>query len=323
MSASLHVHIRAIRYEARGILSYELRPPPEQGGAELPPFTAGAHVDVHLRDGMVRSYSLLNDDAERGRYVIAVNKDPAGRGGSRYMHEALKVGDSLAISAPRNHFELDEGARHSVMIAGGIGITPLWSMVQKLERLGRSWELHYSARTRQHAALLDRLEQLPPAARRRVHVNFDHEPGARMLDLAAIVSAAAPDAHFYCCGPAGMLRAFEDATASRDAGFVHLEHFGADAAPASARGGFTVHLARSGRDVPVPEGSSILDALLGAGVDVGHSCLEGVCGSCEVAVLDGVPEHRDLVLTRAEKASNRSIMVCCSGCQGERLVLDL
>lgn len=323
MSASIQVQIRAIRYEAQGILSYELRPPPGSEGAELPPFTAGAHVDVHLRDGMVRSYSLLNDDAERGRYVIAVNKDPNGRGGSRYMHEALKAGDSLAISAPRNNFALDEEGRHSIMIAGGIGITPLWSMVQKLERLERSWELHYSARTRQHAALLDRLEQLRPDARRRVHVNFDHEPGARMLDLAAIVSASAPDAHFYCCGPTGMLKAFEEATASRDARFVHLEHFGGAAAAASAQGGFTVHLARAGRDVAVPAGSSILDALLAAGVDVAHSCMEGVCGSCEVAVLEGVPEHRDLVLTRVEKEKNRSIMVCCSGCKGERLVLDL
>jgi len=318
MSSTLQVFIRSITAEAAGVLSFELRP---VDGATLPAFTAGAHVDLHLPGGLVRSYSLLNPQEERHRYLVAIQRDPQGRGGSQAAHE-LRVGQQLEISRPRNNFPLDESAPHSVLVAGGIGITPLWSMAQRLESLGRSWELYYCARTRAQAALLEPIQQLPPAARARVHLHFDHEPGGRVLDLAELLARHPAGTHFYCCGPAGMLQAFQQCTADRPRACVHLEYF-SNAKEAASSGGFSVQLARQGLSLPVPAGQTILQTLLDAGVDVPHSCLDGVCGSCEVRVLAGEPDHRDLVLGPEEQARNDRMMICCSGCRGESLVLDL
>src|ERR1700744_5616626 len=197
----LQVRVKRIGYEAESVNSYELVSPV---GHELPPFTAGAHIDLHLPNGMIRSYSLLNDQSERHRYVIAVNNDAAGRGGSKLVHESLRAGQVIEISAPRNNFALHEDAAHSVLIAGGIGITPLLSMIRRLESLGRSWELHYATRTRPAAAFLDELNALRSS---NLHLTFDQEPDAKMIDLAAIVKTAHPDAHLYCCGPVSMLEA--------------------------------------------------------------------------------------------------------------------
>jgi vanillate O-demethylase ferredoxin subunit len=310
----LQLRVKATTWEAPNILSYDLRAP---DGRELPPFTAGAHVDIHLGNGLIRSYSLLNSQAERHRYVIGVQKDAATRGGSKWVHERIRTGELVTISAPRNNFPLVEHATHSILFAGGIGITPIMSMVERLAALGRSWELHYCARTRSNAAFVDRLERRP-----EVHFNFDGEPGGSVLDLAAIVRSASDQTHFYCCGPLGMLGAFEQATASLAGERVHVEYFSAKEPPAQS-GGFTVVLAKSGREIPIPAGKSILDTLLDAGIDIAHSCKEGVCGTCETPVLDGVPDHRDLILTKEEQAANRSMMICCSGAKTERLVLDL
>lgn len=310
------VRVQAIVAEAEGINSIELHP---LGAPALPPFGAGAHIDLYLANAMVRSYSLVNSQDERHRYVIAVNKDPASRGGSRFIHETLRVGETLKIGAPRNNFPLDEAAEHSVFIAGGIGVTPLLCMCQRMEDLGRSWELVYSARTRRNAAFLDRLEAFGAS---KVHLNFDREPGGTMLDLAGIVASKPSGTHFYCCGPIPMLAAFERATAEVSPDRVHLEYFSARDAPVTG-GGFVVELARTQRSIAVAEGMTLLDALLQNGIDVPHSCREGVCGSCETTVLDGVPDHRDLVLSKEERARNRSMMVCCSGSKSERLVLDL
>jgi len=319
MADLLEVRVQAIVFEADGVLSYEMR---RTDGGELPPFAAGAHVDIHLPDGLVRSYSLVNPQDERHRYVIAVQKDGESRGGSRAVHDRVRAGDLLRISAPRNNFPLAEDAPHSLLIAGGIGITPLWCMVQRLEALGRPWTLHYAVRRREMAAFLAPIRAL--AARRpgRVDITFDGEPGGIMLDIVALVAAAPADAHLYCCGPLPMLAAFEAATAGLPPERVHVEYFTAKDEPATA-GGFTVRLARTGRSVVVPAGSTILDALFAAGLDLPHSCLEGVCGTCETKVLEGVPDHRDLVLTPAERASNRTMMICCSGSKSETLVLDL
>jgi len=314
---NLEVRIKSVTHEAHQIHSFELRP---TGQPLLPPFTAGAHIDLLLPNGLTRSYSLVNPQSERHRYVVAVSLDAASRGGSRFVHESLRVGDTLRISAPRNNFPLAEGAPHSLLIAGGIGITPLWCMVQRLHELGRSWELYYCARTPDHAAFLEPLEALG-AADQRVRLNFDGVPGGKMLDLRAVVQAAAPDAHIYCCGPNSMLAAFEEATQGRASATVHVEYFTARSGPAES-GGFTVVLARSGRSIPVPPGKTILDALLDADVDVPYSCTEGVCGTCELGVIEGVPDHRDLVLSKEEREANRSIMVCCSGCKSDKLVLD-
>jgi vanillate O-demethylase ferredoxin subunit len=313
MNASMNLCLVAIRREAQAIHSFEFR---ADGNAPLPPFTPGAHIDVHLPGGLVRQYSLCNPARERHRYVIAVKRDPASRGGSAALHDLVRVDDCLTVSAPRNHFELHEEAPVSVLIAGGIGVTPIACMAQRLAELGRPFELHYSVRRREEAAFLDLLTPLGL----RLHVDAEH--GGAPLPLAGIVARADAQAHLYGCGPAPMLDAFEAACAGRPASQVHLERFAPAQAPATA-GGFTVQLARSGRSIWVPPESTILDALRAGGVAVPTSCEQGVCGSCETRVIAGTPDHRDSLLSDEEKASNTMMMVCCSGCKGERLVLDL
>ena len=315
---ALALRIVQMRYEAQTIVSLELAQP---DGGELPPFTAGAHVDLQLSPGCTRSYSLLNDQAERLRYVIAVHRDPDSRGGSRAVHESLRVGDIVRVSGPRNTFQLHENASHSVLIAGGVGVTPLLGMVRRLESLGRSWTLHYCARTRESAAFVDELQRLD-RVRGHLRLNFDGEPGGALLDFFALVNAAPAGAHFYCCGPISMLEAFERATARIEPERVHLEYFSAKQ-EAAVDGDFELVLARSGRTLHVAPGQTILAAILAAKVDVNYACSEGVCGTCLTRVVEGVPDHRDNYLNDDEKAGNEMIMVCCSGSKSARLVLDL
>ena len=315
----MQLQLRRITYEAASIVSFELCLP---NAAALPEFTAGAHIDVQLPGGLTRSYSLVNPQQERHRYVIAVNRDAASRGGSRFMHEALKVGAMLAVTHPRNNFRLVEDAPASVLVAGGVGITPILCMLERLTELKRPWTLHYCARTRQSAAFLDRLHELRNANAGAVHLNFDHGSVSNMLDIGTVVDAAPPEAHLYCCGPIPMLEAFEKASGKLPSQQAHVEYFSAKELPA-AEGGFVVELARSGKVVPVPRGMTILDALLEAGVDAPYSCMEGVCATCETRVIAGIPDHKDLVLTKEEHASNQVMMICCSGSKTEKLVLDL
>ncbi|WP_454644866.1 PDR/VanB family oxidoreductase [Bradyrhizobium liaoningense] len=311
------LRVKRIGYEAESINSYELVLP---AGGDLAPFTAGSHIDLHLKNGMIRSYSLVNDQSERHRYVIAVNKDAAGRGGSSFVHDSFKAGDIVTVSMPRNNFALREDAESSLLIAGGVGITPLMSMIRRLQQLRRPWKLSYAARTRRATAFLDELGAIGPDA--QLHVHFDDEHGGRPLDLAAIVGNAPASAHLYCCGPVPMLEAFEKATAGRPAGHVHVEYFQAKQAPA-VDGGFEVRLARSNRTIPVEPGKTILNAVLDAGVMANYSCSEGVCGTCETRVIEGIPDHRDLFLSPEEQAANKTIMICCSGSKSSTLVLDL
>jgi tetrachlorobenzoquinone reductase len=312
-STTLRVRVTAVVWEAEDIKLFELL---AMDGEALPPFSAGAHLDLHLPAGLVRSYSLVNAETERHRYVIGVSRDRASRGGSRWLHDTVHAGDIITIGAPRNNFRLDETAPSSVLIAGGIGITPIMSMIKRLAALGTPWELHYGARTRQAAGFLDELAAFPG----RVHLRFENEAG--LLDLPAIVAGAPTGSHFYGCGPRGMLAAFEAATGALPAARVHLEYFTAREAAATA-GGFAVELARSGRIVAVPAGKSILDALSDAGIAVAHACLQGICGTCETAVVSGIPDHRDAILSDAERAANKTMMICCSGATSEKLVLDL
>ena len=315
MSATIEVRVKAVIWESDAVKQFELRP---LGGAELPAFTAGAHLDLHLPNGLVRSYSLTNSQAERQRYVIGVAKDRSSRGGSRFLHESVSPGDILQISAPRNNFPLREVAPMSVLIAGGIGITPIIAMIRRLQDLGQPWVLHYGARSRGAAGFLDLLARYD----RRVTLNFEDENQGRFIDLDRIVAAAPAESDFYCCGPLGMLSAFECATAGLPADRVHVEYFSNREAPAVA-GGFIVDLAKSGLCVPVPAGRSILAVLQAAGIMVPHSCQQGVCGSCETRVLSGLPDHRDVILSEAERAAGKTMMICCSGSKSPRLVLDL
>lgn len=314
---TIEVRVRSITYEADDVISLDLRPVATQ---TLPAFTAGAHIELQLHNGLLRHYSLANPQHERHRYCVAVQNEPEGRGGSRFIHETVRAGDILCIKPPRNNFALVEAAECSVLIAGGIGITPIWCMVQRLVASGRPWQLFYAVRSRRRAAFLDEILALQVAG--NVHLHFDDENAGAFINLDAVVQDAAPGSNFYCCGPLPMLAAFERATAGLPAQTVHVEYFTAKA-PVAVSGGFDVVLARSGRSVFVPAHSTILDALVAAGIAVEHSCLEGVCGTCETKVLEGIPEHRDMVLSAPERASNRTMMICCSGSKTKRLVLDL
>lgn len=307
----IDVRLVEIRYGARDTNLYVFR---RSDGRDLPPAEAGAHVDLVLPNGLTRQYSLLLVGREPAEYTIGVKRDEFGSG-SRYVHDQLRVGTTVRISAPRNNFRLHPGDHHTVLIAGGIGITPIWSMLAALSGSGRPWELYYSCRTRDDALLASEL-----ASHAAVHLHIDDERGG-LLDLAAIVAAAPPDAHFYCCGPKPMLAAFEDATGSVSAERVHVEYF--TPRREAAAGGFVVALDRSGTEHFVPEGCSILETLRAAGVDVPSSCEKGICGSCETPVLAGSPDHRDSILTESERQAGDTMMICCSGSVGERLVLDL
>ncbi|HJX20989.1 MAG TPA: PDR/VanB family oxidoreductase, partial [Steroidobacteraceae bacterium] len=288
----IDVRLIAIRYAARDTNLYELTP---LDGQPLPAYQPGAHIDLHLPNGVVRQYSLTEARSNPVSYTVGVKRDPASRGGSRYVHDEMRVGRSLKISAPRNNFALVENADHVVLFAGGIGITPIWCMVQRLEELGRSWTLHYACRSRADMAFLSALEAMAGA-----QFHFDDESGGKFLDVGALVAAAPKDAHLYCCGPTPMLKAFETATANRPPEQVHIEYF-TPKQEAAKSGGFTVELARSGKEFVIPEGKSILQVLLDAGVDVDYSCELGICGACEQRIISGIPEHRDAILTEEEQ----------------------
>ena len=309
----MQARIRSSRWEAHNVVSFRLEPLP---GEHFPAFTAGGHIELALADGLARSYSLFNDPAQADVYEIAVQLDAQSRGGSRLIHERWRVGQVVEVSAPRNHFPLHEGAARSVLIGGGIGITPLLSMAARLDALGQPWELHYAARSRDCAPFLERL-----APRPNVRLTIDDEPQTPRLDLQRVLDAVPADAHVYCCGPERMLDAYR-AHGARLGDRLHFEYFAASTELARD-GGYCVQLRRSGRQVPVEAGETLLDALLNAGVDVPFACSEGICGSCRIEVIDGVPDHRDHFLTDQEKASNRSIMVCCSGARSPVLTLDL
>jgi vanillate monooxygenase ferredoxin subunit len=320
----LTVSINKRQQEASGIVSLELVDP---YGRDLPPFTAGAHIDVQVAPGVVRQYSLFNAPAERHRYCIAVLNQHDGRGGSRLVHETLHEGDAVAISAPRNAFPLVEAGGHAVLVAGGIGVTPILSMAQRLAALDRSFELHYCARSRTCAAFIDRLAQGEFGD--RVHFHFDDEPHAPRFDIDALLHASqAPDAHLYVCGPGGFMdRVVDAASACWPEHAVHLERFSPRvlqaASAAATERAFRVVLARSGATLDVPADQTILGVLQQHGVAVPVSCEQGVCGTCLVDVLDGEPDHRDSYLTDTERRANQQITVCCSRSRSAVLTLDL
>ena len=309
------MRLTAIIYGGEGTNLFEFR---TLDSTDVPPFTAGAHVDVNLPNGTIRQYSIASAQTDRTRYLLGVKLEEKGRGGSRFLHEQVRVGSVLKIGLPRNHFPLNEQAATSILIAGGIGITPMLCMTERLRSLARPFQLHYAVRTRSEA-LLGHVDEDDE----RVHLHIDAEQDGRLLDIAAVVAAAPADAELYCCGPAPMLAAFEEACASRPSAHVHIERFTAEANVAAADGSYTVELAKSKRTITVQPGQTLLQALQDAGLTVKVSCEQGICGTCETRVLAGTPDHRDMILSDEEKASNATMMVCCSGSLGPTLVLDL
>lgn len=313
--------VMAIAYEAEGVLSFLLA---RADGAALPPVDPGAHIDIALPGGLLRSYSLSNYGETPEAYRLTVALDAASRGGSRYLHEQLRAGALIGMSLPRNNFALAEEAPLSIFIAGGIGVTPFLPMIARLNARGRPWRLHYCVRTENRAALLGELRALAAAGQGVVLPHFDGAPGAAMLDLDRLLRDVPPSAHVYCCGPAPMLDAYR--AGARAAGIeearVHFEYFKAEVVQAT-EGGFTVVCEKSGVEAVVAPGRTILDAVTALGIAVPFSCEEGVCGSCETRVISGEPDHRDMILSDHEKAESRTMMICCSGSKSARLVLDL
>lgn len=316
--STIEVRVAAKVSEADGICSYELVP---VDGAPLPPFAPGAHIDVHLGDGLVRQYSLCNAPQETHRYLIGVLRETVSRGGSHAMHDLVEAGSVLTIGTPRNHFPLVT-APHTLLLAGGIGITPILAMAEALAAQGASFAMHYCARSPKRAAFRERIAASGFA--RHAHFHYDSGDAAQRLDLAAVL-AAPPGSHLYVCGPSGFID--HVLGAARAQGWpdacLHVEYFGAAAIDASGDQPFDVKLVSSGQVFTVPAGRTVLQVLAQQGVAVPYSCEEGVCGTCLTRVLEGVPEHRDLYLTDEERAANDQFTPCCSRSRSALLVLDL
>jgi vanillate O-demethylase ferredoxin subunit len=286
-------------------------------GRPLAPFAPGAHIDVQIPGGPVRQYSLCGESVATGPYTIAVKKEPESRGGSSGLHERIEVGAVLSIGGPRNHFPLSPGQHPNLFVAGGIGITPITAMISKLHAEGQDWTLHYCARSERHAAFYEKLTKLAPE---RVHAHFSETP---ILDANELVRSLPPEAHIYCCGPKGLMNAVKEATTAWPQEQVHFEWFTAPDIETGPNTQFEVELAKSGTVFTIPPDQSILQVLRDNGYDVQSACEEGICGTCETRVLAGEPEHRDALLSPAERAENKTMMICVSRAKSARLVLDL
>jgi vanillate O-demethylase ferredoxin subunit len=319
-SSTLAVCVASKTEEADDICLLELVP--AQGG-ELPAFSAGSHIDVQLPGGLTRQYSLCNNPQESHRYQIAVLRDAASRGGSVAVHDQVQVGDVLQISAPKNHFALAHDAKRSLLLAGGIGVTPILCMAERLSVLGADFSMHYSTRTLARTAFRERIAKSKFAE--QVQFHLDDGDAAQKLDLQARLAKPQAGLHLYVCGPKGFMDAVLGT--ARAQGWpeaqLHFEFFAAEVVHAAQDGSFEVKLASSGRIIPVAADQTVTHALEAAGVMVQTSCEQGVCGTCLTRVLEGLPDHRDMYLTPEEQAANDQFLPCCSRAKTPLLVLDL
>lgn len=316
METTLRVRVEAVTEETAEIRRFELV---AERGVELPAFEAGAHIDVYTGSAGVRQYSLCNAPWENDRYVIGVKREPQGRGGSAWMHDALRAGASLTIGTPRNNFALDATADKYLLLGAGIGITPLLAMAETLAQKGADFTLYYFARSAANQAFRDRLSRSPWASR----VRYQLDDGGPTIDLAAeLTTAASSTTHLYMCGPQGFMDAVKRAASSWPEANVHLEYFAA--LPVEHLDGdrpFEIELARSGETFRIGHDETIAQVLLDAGVDITTSCEQGVCGTCVTTFLDGEPDHRDYCLNRKERETK--VALCCARAKTTRLVLDL
>ena len=307
------------KQEALGITSFELGKP---DGSALPGFSAGSHVDVQVPGGVTRQYSLCNDAAENHRYRIAVLRDPASRGGSVAMHDQLNEGDTLLISEPRNHFPLVH-AKRTLLFAGGIGVTPLLAMAQRLSSIQADFTLHYCTRSPERTAFRDEIAASAFAGNVRYH--FDDGPPSQKLALDKVLAKPEPGTHLYVCGPTGfidwVMKSAEGWGWGKDQ--VHVEYFGAATQDTTGDKPFTVKIASSGATYEVPANQTIVQALQPHGIEILTSCEQGVCGTCITRVLEGECDHRDLYFTDEEKAKHDQFTPCCSRAKSAVLVLDL
>jgi len=314
---SLTVLVADVRAEAKDVVTLELR---AIGGGELPIFTPGAHLDVHLPNGLVRNYSLSNDCRERNRYVIGVGRAAESRGGSSYVHSSIRAGEKLKISAPRNNFPLDEDSTSFLFIAGGIGITPIIAMVRWCIANQKPWRLIYAARSRQRTAFYEELCELSGD---RIQFHFDDERG-QVLDVGQAISGWSDGETIYCCGPTPLMEAVKTLTEHLPAGTVQFEWFTVpESDEPQESSSFTVKLERSGVEFEVPEHKSILEVLEEHGFEIPFSCREGLCGTCVTNVCSGEPDHRDYVLSDEEREAGKMMTICCSRSKSALLTLDL
>ena len=289
----------------------------EPRGRPLPGWTPGAHIDLDVGH-YVRKYSLCGETGDPTRLQIAILRDESGRGGSAFIHRTVTPGALIRIRGPKNHFRLDEAAEHYLLFAGGIGITPIITMADRLKQLGKHYAIHYSGRSLDSMAFLDRL--------RRDHGDhlqiYAKAEGGR-LDLEAVVAAAPETAQVYACGPDRLLAALAQSVSERPER-LHVEHFSSAGAllDPDEESPFEVELKDSGLTVPVPADQTLMQALRAVGVDVPSDCEEGLCGTCEVAVVAGDVDHRDKVLSAAERTTGGRMMACCSRARS-KLVLAL
>jgi vanillate O-demethylase ferredoxin subunit len=316
----MDVRVEATRDETEEIRAFRLAP---LDGKPLPAFTPGAHISVQIPDGLTRQYSLCNGPDDRDAYHIAVKREPESRGGSRALHERVAAGQTLTITAPRNHFPLERKARHHLLLAGGIGITPLLSMARHLQKSGASFELKYFTRSIRHTAFHDELSG--PGFAGKVDFHYALDPDSLRLYLHKLLRERRQGAHLYACGPRPFMNLVQDiASASWPPQAVHMEFFSAD--PLASSGAcrpFEIELARSRATYTVPAEKTILQVLAEHGIDVVNSCAQGVCGTCVTGVLGGAPDHRDAFLSEKERKACDKMLLCVSRAKTERLVLDL
>jgi vanillate monooxygenase ferredoxin subunit len=319
-SVPLLVRVSRKTQEALDICSFELVRP---DGAALPPFAAGAHIDVETPGGLIRQYSLCNDSSESNRYFIGVLKDAASRGGSIAMHESLKENDVLRISEPRNHFALAQNTKRSLLLAGGIGITPILCMAERLYSTGSPFELHYCSRSPERMAFYDRILAAPFAI--DTHMHFDSGHDSQKLNRRAVLESFETDCHVYVCGPPGFIdivtkTAYQMGWAEEQ---VHREYFGATVVNSSGDFAFEVRIASTGKTITIRPNETVLAALSAHGIEIPYSCEQGVCGTCLTRLLGGEPAHRDHFLTEQERRLNDQFLPCCSRSKSKLLILDL
>ncbi len=317
MMTKQRVLVSAMRYEAKGILSVEMISAQDE---DLAQFSAGGHIDVFFREGLVRQYSLINDPKEKNRYQFAVLLEKEGRGGSAFVHNSLRVGDIIEVSHPRNNFKINDDAESHVFVAGGIGITPFISMAHHCRRHALPIKLYYCARAPETTAFVAQLTEI---FGENTEVHYDGGNPSKSINLTQLV-AKEKDSQLYCCGPRGLMDALSDVV-DRHGGSLLTEDFnpvGAKTQSENSKDGeFTVELLRSGVSVDVVSGQTIVEALQAVNIKVETSCEAGVCGTCVVDYVDGEPVHNDVVLMPDEQ--EKSVALCVAGCKSKKLVLDL